>query len=150
MQVAVLNGVNLNLLGRRDASHYGALTLSELESSVYRWSRELGMSARCFQTNHEGAFVEHLHDAAGWAGAVIVNPGAWTHYAYAIRDAVEFCVQQGLAAVEVHLSDVDAREPFRRTSVLEGIVHHRVKGLGPDGYREALAWVAARDGGEAG
>jgi 3-dehydroquinate dehydratase-2 len=139
MMVAVLNGVNLNLLGRRDPAHYGTMTLQLLESAVYGWAGELGLTARCFQTNHEGTFIEHLHDAEGWAGGVIVNPGAWTHYAYSIRDAVEFLP---VPVVEVHLSDVAAREPFRRLSVIADVVAHRVVGKGPEGYHEALAWLA--------
>ena len=107
--IAVLNGVNLNLLGRRDPELYGSLTLSNLESKIYKWSRESGTTARCFQTNHEGAFVDNLHEAVGWAThGMAVNPGAWTHYSYAIRDAIEYVVQQGVEVVEVHLSDIDA------------------------------------------
>ena len=144
MQIAVLNGVNLNLLGRRDPAIYGTLTLHDLESQVYSWARDAGHSARCFQTNFEGEFVEHIHDTVGWAEAVIVNPGAWTHYAYAIRDALEFAVQQGLVAVEVHLSDVAAREEFRRTSVVRDVVQHTICGKGADGYREAIGWIVER------
>ncbi len=145
--IAVLNGVNLNLLGRRDPAVYGSLTLSNLESRIYEWSRAAGSPARCFQTNHEGAFVEYLHDSVGWAsGGVVVNPGAWTHYAYAIRDAVEFVVEQGVRVVEVHLSDVDHREEFRRHSVLQGVVSHRIAGKGADGYREAVEWLIGQSG----
>jgi 3-dehydroquinate dehydratase-2 len=140
--IAVLNGVNLNLLGRRDPALYGSLTLSNLESKIYQWSRDHGTTARCFQTNHEGAFIDHLHEAVGWAvHGMVVNPGAWTHYAYGIRDAVEFVVQQDLKVVEVHLSDIDQREEFRRFSVLEDVVSHRIKGEGPDGYRQAIEWL---------
>ena len=132
--IAVLNGVNLNLLGRRDPELYGSLTLSNLESKIYKWSRESGTTARCFQTNHEGAFVDNLHEAVGWAThGMAVNPGAWTHYSYAIRDAIEYVVQQGVEVVEVHLSDIEAREEFRRHSVLADVVSHRP--LGPERYR---------------
>ncbi len=89
MQVAVLNGVNLDALGDRDPALYGGLSLNELENRIYRWSRELGLTVRCLQTNHEGQYVDWCHETRGWADGVILNPGAWTHYSYAIRDAVE-------------------------------------------------------------
>jgi 3-dehydroquinate dehydratase-2 len=134
-RIAVLHGVNLNTLGRRPAEHYGTLTLSELERRVGGFARELSLEAIFFQTNHEGEFVEELHKAPDYADALILNPGAWTHYAWSLRDAVEVA---GLPAVEVHLSDVDSREPFRRISVLEEVVVGRVAGQGVDGYRAAL------------
>jgi 3-dehydroquinate dehydratase II len=139
--LAVLNGVNLNLLGKRDPAHYGNMTLQSLESQIYAWAREHGVTARCFQTNHEGEYVEHLHDCVGWATHVIVNPGAWSHYSYAIRDAVEYVSGEGIPVVEVHLSDIEHREAFRRTSVITDVVKHRISGKGPDGYREAIAWL---------
>lgn len=135
-RVEVMHGVNLDQLGRRDPAHYGALTLTELELGIARAADELGLVTRFFQTNHEGAFVEHLHSLEGLADGVVLNPGAWTHYSYAIRDALELT---GLPAVEVHLSDVDAREPFRRQSVIRDLCCARVAGQGRDGYREALA-----------
>ena len=134
-RVAVLHGVNLNTLGRRPAEHYGTLTLPELERAVGGFARELSLEAMFFQTNHEGEFVEELHKAREYADGLLLNPGAWTHYAWALRDALEVA---GLPAVEVHLSDVDAREPFRRVSVLAGVVLGRVSGQGVDGYRTAL------------
>ena len=134
-RIAVLHGVNLNTLGRRPAEHYGTLTLTELERKVGGFARELSLEAIFFQTNHEGEFVEELHKAPDYADALILNPGAWTHYAWSLRDAVEVA---GLPAVEVHLSDVDSREPFRRISVLEDVVVGRVAGQGVDGYRAAL------------
>ena len=134
-RVAVLHGVNLNTLGRRPAEHYGTLTLPELERAVGRFARELSLEAMFFQTNHEGEFVEELHKAREYADGLLLNPGAWTHYAWALRDALEVA---GLPAVEVHLSDVDAREPFRRVSVLADVVLGRVSGQGVDGYRTAL------------
>jgi 3-dehydroquinate dehydratase-2 len=134
-RVAIMHGVNLNALGRRPAEHYGTLTLSELERRVGRFARELSLEAMFFQTNHEGEFVEELHKAREYADGLVLNPGAWTHYAWSLRDALEV---SGLPAVEVHLSDVDAREPFRRMSVLEGVVLRRVSGQGVDGYRTAL------------
>jgi 3-dehydroquinate dehydratase II len=127
--------VNLDALGRRPAEHYGTFTLEELEVKIKRFARELGLEARFFHTNHEGEFVEHLHRLAEIADGAIVNPGSWTHYSYAIRDALEL---SGIPAVEVHISDVDSREEWRRRSVLEGLVIGRVAGEGPDGYRRAL------------
>jgi 3-dehydroquinate dehydratase-2 len=134
-RVAVLHGVNLNTLGRRPAEHYGTLTLPELERAVGRFAHALSLEAMFFQSNHEGDFVEELHKAAEYADGLVLNPGAWTHYAWSLRDAVEVA---GLPAVEVHLSDVDSREPFRRVSVLEDVVLGRVSGQGVDGYRTAL------------
>jgi 3-dehydroquinate dehydratase-2 len=134
-RVEVLHGVNLEMLGRRDPEHYGPITLDELEVKVKRFANELGLETRFFHTNHEGEFVEHLHRLPGLSDAVLLNPGAWTHYSYAIRDALEIA---GLPAVEVHLSDVGAREEWRRHSVLEGLVIGAVSGEGPDGYRRAL------------
>lgn len=142
-RVEVMHGVNLDQLGRRDPDHYGSLTLDQLEQEIERRSRELGLSVRFFRTNHEGAFVERLHLLDGVADAVILNPGAWTHYSWAIRDALEI---SDLPAVEVHLSAVDQREEWRRTSVLDGLVEARISGRGADGYGEALALLAARLG----
>ncbi|HET8977953.1 MAG TPA: type II 3-dehydroquinate dehydratase [Solirubrobacteraceae bacterium] len=134
-RVEVMHGVNLDQLGRRDPEHYDTLTLTELELEIARTADELGLIPRFFQTNHEGDFVEHLHGLEGLADGIVLNPGAWTHYSYAIRDALELT---GLPAVEVHLSDVDAREPFRRESVIRDLCVGRVAGRGREGYREAL------------
>ncbi len=134
-RVAVIHGVNLDMLGRRDPAHYGTLTLTELEIRVKHFAEQLGLEPRFLQTNHEGEFCEALHDAADTADAVLLNPGAWTHYSYAIRDALEVC---GLPAVEVHLSAVDQREEWRRVSVIEELCLGSVRGRGVDGYRDAL------------
>ena len=135
-RIEVLHGVNLDQLGRRDPTHYGSLTLPALQERIARDADELGLASTFFQTNFEGAFVERLHALRddGTAGLVL-NPGAWTHYAHAIGDALELC---GLPAVEVHLSDVQAREPFRRTSVVSAHCLTTISGRGPDGYRDAL------------
>jgi 3-dehydroquinate dehydratase-2 len=138
-RIEVMHGVNLDQLGRRDPEHYGSLTLTELEMGISEAAADLGLTTRFFQSNHEGAFVEHLHGLDGLADGLIVNPGAWTHYSYAIRDALELA---GLPAVEVHLSAVDEREPFRRESVIGELCVARVAGKGPDGYREALTRLA--------
>ncbi len=137
-----MHGVNLNQLGRRDPEHYGVLTLTELERRIVQEAEARGLTTRVFHTNHEGEFVEHLHRLAAddLADGVILNPGSWTHYAWSIHDALELT---GLPAVEVHLSDVDTREPWRRHSVLEGLCVGRVAGRGPDGYGEALDILAA-------
>jgi 3-dehydroquinate dehydratase II len=133
--VAVLHGVNLDALDRRPAEHYGGLTFARLEYRIEQFARELGLEASFFQTNHEGEYVEELHRAGDYADGLVLNPGAWTHYAWAVRDAVEVA---GLPAVEVHLSDVEHREPFRQVSVLDGVRLARVSGRGVDGYRDAL------------
>jgi 3-dehydroquinate dehydratase-2 len=134
-RIEVMHGVNLDQLGRRDPRLYGTLTLPELEGVIESQARELGLGTSFFQTNHEGAFVERLHAVGGEADAIILNPGAWTHYAWAIRDALEIAA---LPAVEVHLSDVDQREPWRRISVVRDLCLATISGRGPDGYREAL------------
>ncbi len=139
-RVEIMHGVNLDQLGRRDPTHYGGLTFEQLELQISDVAQELGLKTRFFQTNHEGEFVEHLHRLEGLADAIVLNPGAWTHYSYAIRDALELA---GLPAVEVHLSDVDSREPWRRQSVISELCFARVAGKGPDGYREALERVRA-------
>ena len=133
--MAVLHGVNLDALDRRPAEHYGGLTFARLEYRIEQFARELGLEASFFQTNHEGEYVEELHRSGDYADGLVLNPGAWTHYAWAVRDAVEVA---GLPAVEVHLSDVDTREPFRRVSVLDGVRVARISGRGVDGYRDAL------------
>ena len=141
MQVAVLNGVNLDVLERRDPELYGGLTLRQLETQIEAWARELGCTARCKQTNSEGEYVDWCHEALDWADGVVANPGAWTHYSYAIRDALELF---SVPVVEVHLSNLSEREEWRRNSVLEGISARRIMGAGADGYRQALAVLMGR------
>ncbi len=139
-RVAVLHGINLSALERRPAEHYGGLTYTQLEQRIARFARELDLQTIFFHTNHEGEFCEELHKASDFADGLILNPGAWTHYSWAIRDALEI---SGLPAIEVHLSDVDAREAFRHLSVLEGVRAGKVAGRGVDGYRDALALLKA-------
>jgi 3-dehydroquinate dehydratase II len=139
VRVAVLNGVNLDMLGRRDPKLYGGLSLTKLEQQIRDWARELGLGIECRQTNSEGEYVDLCHDALDWAGGVVVNPGAWTHYSYAIRDALELF---SVPIVEVHLSNVDEREEWRRQSVVSELAARRIVGQGPGGYREALAFLA--------
>jgi 3-dehydroquinate dehydratase II len=138
-RVEVMHGVNLDQLGRRNPEHYGSVTLTELELEISQAASDLGLAVRFFQTNHEGAFVEHLHGLDGLADAIILNPGAWTHYSWAIRDALELT---RLPAVEVHLSNVDERESFRRQSVIRDLCCATVAGEGTAGYRTALSRLA--------
>jgi 3-dehydroquinate dehydratase II len=142
MRVAVLNGVNLDIVGRRDPELYGGLNIRELESRIFEWAMELELNVTCRQTNNEGEYVDWCHDALDWADGLVVNPGAWTHYSYAIRDALELFEAP---IVEVHLSNIHQREGWRRKSVIAGLAAKRVIGKGPDGYREALAYLARNE-----
>lgn len=139
--IAVMHGVNLDQLGRRDPGLYGTLTLSELEERITSQAERLELRTSFFHTNHEGAFVEHLHSLRGQADGLLLNPGAWTHYAWAIRDALEIAA---LPAVEIHLSDVGSREPWRRLSVIGELCFATVSGRGADGYDEALELLRER------
>jgi 3-dehydroquinate dehydratase II len=134
-RIVVMHGVNLDTLGRRDPAHYGTLTLAELELRIEQFAAELGLRARFFQTNAEVEFIERLHLVREEADGIILNPGAWTHYSWAIHDALEVAA---LPAVEVHISDVKAREPWRRVSVIEDLCLASISGQGVDGYRLAL------------
>jgi 3-dehydroquinate dehydratase II len=135
-RVDIVHGVNLDMLGRRPAAIYGSLSFDQLEQQIAGFAHELDLEPRFFQTNHEGELVEHLHRVEGLADAIVINPGAWTHYAWALRDAVEVA---GLPAVEIHLSDPESREEWRHVSVLADVVVARVMGEGVAGYRTALA-----------
>jgi 3-dehydroquinate dehydratase-2 len=134
-RIAVMHGVNLDQLGVRDPEVYGGQTLTELEVQVKRWGQELGLETIFSHTNQEGEFCEALHDARTTADGVLLNPGAWTHYSYAIRDALEVAA---LPAVEVHISNIEGREEWRRRSVIRDVVIGHVQGKGVDGYRDAL------------
>ncbi len=140
-RVEVMHGVNLDQLGRRDPDQYGTLTLDELEVRIKAFADDLGLQTRFFRTNHEGEFVERLHRLPGLADGVLLNPGAWTQYSYAIRDALELTE---LPAVEVHLSDIQNREPWRRHSVIAELCLASVSGKGPDGYADALRTLHGR------
>jgi 3-dehydroquinate dehydratase II len=146
-RVAVLHGVNFDVLERRDAAIYGGQSLSELERQIAGFAGELGLEAIFFQTNSEGEFAEYLHRAPELADAIVINAGAWTHYSRAIADALELT---GLPAVEVHLSDVESRQDWRRESVFDGLVLEKISGRGADGYRDGLAALARRLGVAAG
>jgi 3-dehydroquinate dehydratase-2 len=132
-RVQVMHGVNFDVLGRRPAAHYGGMTLNQLEVHITRYARDLGLVVTFTQTNHEGEFCEALHQTS--ADGLVLNPGAWTHYSWAIRDALEVV---DLPAVEVHLSDVDEREEWRRISVVRDLCIGSVQGKGVEGYRDAL------------
>jgi 3-dehydroquinate dehydratase II len=138
MRVLILNGVNLNIVGRRNPEIYGGATIAELESRIYAWGRELELTVNCRQTNAEGEFIQWCHDAHDAADGLIVNPGAWSHYAWSIHDALEALT---IPIVEVHLSNINEREEWRRFSVIEDVVSSRVIGQGPDGYRQALEFL---------
>ncbi|HVF77829.1 MAG TPA: type II 3-dehydroquinate dehydratase [Solirubrobacteraceae bacterium] len=134
-RIHVMHGVNLDQIGRRDPEHYGGMTYLQLERAIDAYAHELGMDARFYQTNHEGEFVEELHRASDLADAVVINAGAWSHYSRAIGDALQFA---GVPAVEVHLSDVMAREEWRHVSVLSDICIATISGKGVEGYRDAI------------
>ena len=140
MNVLVVNGPNLNLLGEREPDVYGRTTLRDLERQVSAHARKLRQRVRFFQSNHEGAIIDELHRLRRWADAVVINPGALTHYSYAIRDAL---ASIAVPAAEVHLSDVDNREPFRRISVVRDVCAHRFAGRGVGSYLDALNAFAA-------
>jgi len=138
MRVLVLNGVNLNMLSKRDPSVYGGISIAELESRIYEWGRELELTVQCRQTNSEGEFVKWCHDAFDNTDGIIVNPGAWSHYAWSIHDALDML---SIPIVEVHLSNILERDEWRRKSVIEDLVAARFIGQGPDGYRQALVYL---------
>ena len=134
-RIQIMHGVNFDVLDRRDPEIYGGLSLTELEARIKGFGEELGFVASFEQTNHEGDFCENLHRAADTADGLILNPGAWTHYSYAIRDAIELTK---LPAVEVHLSDIENRDDWRRVSVIRDVCIGYVHGKGVGGYRDAF------------
>jgi 3-dehydroquinate dehydratase II len=139
-RIDVLHGVNFDQLGRRDPELYGGISFTELEVRVKKFARDLDLDATFWQTNHEGNYCESLHIAAERADGLLLNPGAWTHYSWAIRDALELA---GIPAVEVHLSAVDEREEWRQKSVIRDLCVATVQGKGLEGYREALTLLKA-------
>jgi 3-dehydroquinate dehydratase II len=138
VRVIVLNGVNLNIIGRRDPALYGGITIAELEGRIYEWGRALELTVQCRQTNNEGEFVKWCHDAHDNTDGMILNPGAWTHYAWSIHDALE---PLKIPLVEVHLSNVDERDEWRKTSVIHDLVATRFVGEGADGYLHGLEYL---------
>lgn len=141
MNVLVLNGPNLNLLGTREPQVYGATTLAELEATLRADGAAAGLAVECFQSNHEGALIDRIHAARGSADWIVINPGGLTHTSVALRDAL---AGVAIPFVEVHVSNVHAREPFRHHSYLSAIATGVIAGLGVFGYRAALQFVAAR------
>lgn len=134
-RIEVMHGVNLDMLGKREPEHYGTLTLDDLARQIEAFAAEVQVEVRFFQTNSETEYVEHLHSLRDLVDGIVLNPGAWTHYAWAIHDALAIA---GLPAVEVHLSDVKARESWRQLSVVGDLCIATIAGQGPAGYREAL------------
>lgn len=141
MTVLVLHGPNLHLLGRRDPALYGSATLKQLDAGIKKRARELGLKVKCFQANGEGELIDWLTANAPKADGLVINPGAYTHYSYALRDCIEAL---GLPSVEVHLSDIARREPFRRVSVIKPVCLKQFKGEGPLSYFKALEFLAKK------
>ncbi len=140
LRVLVVHGPNLNLLGRREPAIYGTTTLPEIEKQLAGRARELGVELRCVQSNHEGELVDRVQEASGWAHGILINPAAFTHTSVALRDAL---VAAGLPVVEVHLSNVHAREEFRRHSYVSPVAYGVVSGFGPASYRLGLEGLVA-------
>ena len=142
MNILILHGPNLNLLGEREPETYGKTTLEEINAELSRQAETLNTSVKSYQSNHEGVLIDLLHDNRKWADALIINPGAFTHYSYALRDTIAAFSK---LTIEVHLSDLTKREEFRKHSVLEGLENvRRIMGKGAEGYYEALEILAKR------
>ena len=134
-KMLLMNGPNLNMLGVREPDVYGRETLASIEAEVVEYGAQKGVQVDCFQSNHEGALIDRLHAARGVYDGIVYNPGAHTHYSYALRDAVSSI---DVPTVEVHLSDIEAREKFRRVSVIAPVCVAQIKGKGKEGYKEAV------------
>ncbi|ANE42923.1 MULTISPECIES: type II 3-dehydroquinate dehydratase [Deinococcus] len=140
----IINGPNLNRLGLREPGVYGLQTIEDLERQCETWGAELGEPVTCRQSNFEGQILEWVHEAQEQGfGGIVINPGALTHYSYALRDAI---ASQPLPVVEVHISNVDAREEFRHTSVTAAVCRGKISGLGFVGYRLAMEYLTELEG----
>jgi 3-dehydroquinate dehydratase-2 len=147
-RLLILHGPNLNLLGEREPEIYGRMTLEELNEEIRRFAASRGAEVRIFQSNHEGTLIDLIHGHRRWADGIVINPGALTHYSYALRDAI---AAVGVPTVEVHLSDIHAREPFRRVSVIRDVCVAQIAGKGHRSYLEGIELLleavnAERDG----
>jgi len=143
MRILVINGPNLNMLGRRDKKHYGSDTLEAIEQKLNEKSRALGCQLTFFQSNHEGAIIDFIQEKADGADGILINPGALTHYSYSLRDAL---ADSGLPVIEVHLSDINTREEWRRISVISDLAIRQVSGLKTESYLVGLEALAGHIG----
>jgi len=141
MKFLIIHGPNLSVLGRRKPDIYGTATLAQINAAIKTKAAELKCRVRVFQSNSEGGIIDIIEKNSGWADAIIINPGAYTHYSYAIRDAIEAA---GLPAAEVHMSDISKREPFRRKSVIKPVCEAQFKGLGLNSYIKAMLYFAGK------
>ena len=141
MTIFVVHGPNLNLLGEREPSVYGTLTLAELNAQILAYGRTRGCGVRTYQSNHEGRLLDALQRARRWASGVVINPGAYGHTSYALRDCIAGIK---VPTVEVHLSDVEAREPFRRVSTIADVCIGKISGRGPQSYLDGIDLLLTR------
>jgi 3-dehydroquinate dehydratase, type II len=143
MKIQVINGPNMNMLGIREPEIYGSLTLEEINLRLKEKGDELGVELSFFQSNHEGDIIDRIQECYGKSDGIIINPGAYTHYSIAIRDAI---AAVGIPTVEVHLSDINSREDFRKISVIKSVCQKQVWGKGIHSYIEALEFLAKKFG----
>jgi 3-dehydroquinate dehydratase II len=141
MKVLVLHGPNLNLLGEREPEIYGSMTLTQLNTQLRKEAKKKKITLKIFQSNHEGDLIDQIHAQRKWADAIVINPGAYTHYSYALRDAIS---SVNKPTIEVHLSDIHAREDFRKISVIAPVCLEQISGLGWKSYLKALERLLER------